>query len=584
MKATVLAVAAAIVTGVAGEHHARRHAHGHLHHAQMEAKRSLVLTTAASPNATCGCTTIYSTFYGEPTLYFPPAPPAPVTSAPVSSAAAPTPITSEAPKPTPSTSEAPKPTTTKPAGPPVVPTSYVTVFPTPGTYTIPATTITLTATTVVPCAATTDIPAGPATAGGVTTVVLTETDVVCPYATTSVSEGAVTTVIQTTTHHCGTAGTCVIAPLTTSAPASTVWVYPVASTYAPGTYTQDAVTVTVTETNLLYVCPFTAQAPPAPVVATTKAPAPVAPVATPIVVIEAPVVVASIPSPEVVSPPKSTSSKPSGSKPPTGELQSTNDEPFGITYTPYTSDGACKSASDVMTDIEKISKGGFDVVRVYSSDCSALPNIGAACKLHGVKMILGVFIKSDGIAGAQQQVTDIVAWGQWDIVVMVIVGNEALMQGFCTPSELAGFISSCKSTFSSAGFNGPISTAEPLDQWQAHADILCPAIDVVGCNIHAFFNPDTPASAAGPFVKSQLDIADKLCAGKYAINTESGWPSSGTCNGKACPSPADQAVAIRSIKESCGVKSIVFSYQDDLWKEPGNFGCEQSWGIMKLFE
>lgn len=64
MKAGVLAVAAALASGViAGEHHAhaaRRHAHEAFH---ME--RGLNLTTGKSPEPTCGCTTVYYTVTGE---------------------------------------------------------------------------------------------------------------------------------------------------------------------------------------------------------------------------------------------------------------------------------------------------------------------------------------------------------------------------------------------------------------------------------------------------------------------------------------------------------------------------------------
>ncbi len=64
MKAGVIAVAAALATGVsAGKHHiARRHAHEAFH-----LERGLNLTTATPPEPTCGCTTIYTTITGEGT-------------------------------------------------------------------------------------------------------------------------------------------------------------------------------------------------------------------------------------------------------------------------------------------------------------------------------------------------------------------------------------------------------------------------------------------------------------------------------------------------------------------------------------
>ena len=62
MKAGFLAVATAMAVGVSASGHAgRRHAHEAFHLARG------LLTTGPAPEATCGCTTIYTTIYGEAT-------------------------------------------------------------------------------------------------------------------------------------------------------------------------------------------------------------------------------------------------------------------------------------------------------------------------------------------------------------------------------------------------------------------------------------------------------------------------------------------------------------------------------------
>jgi len=198
-------------------------------------------------------------------------------------------------------------------------------------------------------------------------------------------------------------------------------------------------------------------------------------------------------------------------------------------------------------------------------------------------LILGIFITTTGCSGAQQQVTDIIAWGQWDLVELIVIGNEAVFSEYASASELATFISSCKSAFSGAGYTGPCTTTEPLNIWQENIEVFCEVVDVVGCNIHPFFNSDVTADQAGDFVASQLAIVDSLCSGKYGINLETGWPSAGTCNGVACPGADTQATAVQKISEAAGGKSVMFSFVNDYWKEPGAFGCEQSWGIIDLF-
>jgi len=446
----------------------------------------------------------------------------------------------------------------------------VTTCPTPGVYTIPSTVITLTTETTVCGATSSHVPAGTHTGGGVTTSVITSTTVVCPYATTVSEGGVVTSTILTTTTVCPSAGTYTIAPLTTTVTESTVWVYPTAASYPAGTYTQSEVVTTVTETDFVVVCPFTSPA-PAPVASTHPAPPPKVPT------------YAAAPPP---AKPTKSSGGSSGGSLPGGHLGSSGNQ-WGIAYTPYTEAGLCKDAAAVKEDILSIKSKGFKVVRVYSTDCQALSNIGDAVSAPGVglKMIIGVFIdKSTGLGAAQQQVTDILAWAKWSLVELVVIGNEAVLSTACSASELVGFISSSKSALQSGGYNGPVTTTEPLNIWQENTELFCSVVDIVGVNIHAFFNPDTIAKNAGNFVKGQLALANNFCPGKYAIILESGWPGSGSgCNNLACPGEQDQADAIHSITEEVGGSTVMFSFQNDDWKDPGFLDCERSWGIAQLF-
>lgn len=257
-----------------------------------------------------------------------------------------------------------------------------------------------------------------------------------------------------------------------------------------------------------------------------------------------------------------------------------------MTYTPYSSSGGgCLSEAQVAIDIAAIKTAGFKSVRLYSTDCSTLDFVGKAAKIAGLKLILGVFIDTNGISKAEEQVSDIVAWAQWDLVELIVIGNEAIFNKYCTVQELADFISSCKTKFSGAGYSGQCTTTEPLNVWQESGvtDLLCPLVDVTGANIHPFFNADVSPDQAGSFTLAQLQIADNLCAGKSAINLECGWPSSGECNGLACPGEDHQVTAINAITKAVGGKTALFSFTNDMWKAPGDLNCEQFWGSIHLF-
>ncbi|KAI5466620.1 glycoside hydrolase superfamily [Mariannaea sp. PMI_226] len=268
-------------------------------------------------------------------------------------------------------------------------------------------------------------------------------------------------------------------------------------------------------------------------------------------------------------------------------LEGGNDH-FGIAYTPYEpSTGACKSASAVRSDIQSFKNKGFSIVRVYSTDCNTLTTVGEACKELGMDLILGVFVKGSGCSydtpDIKTQVDAIAAWADSDLVKLIVVGNEAVLNGYCSPSELSELITTVKSKCSS--YNGPYTTSETLNVWQQPdvASAICPVIDITGANIHAFFNSAVSAPDAGEFVAGQLEILKGICSGNNVIALESGWPTGGDCNGKACPGKPQQAAAIRSIRQSCGSKTIFFSAFSDKWKNPGEFNCEQTWGSGDLF-
>lgn len=254
-----------------------------------------------------------------------------------------------------------------------------------------------------------------------------------------------------------------------------------------------------------------------------------------------------------------------------------------MTYSPYTSSGACKDAGSVSTDIAAIKAKGFTSVRIYSTDCNGLENVGNAAKANGLKIVLGVFISNTGISGAEPQVEAICSWAQWDLVELIVIGNEAVFNGYCSAGDLSGFISSAKGKFKGAGYSGPCTTTEPLDIWQSQGSALCGSIDCVGGNVHAFFNPSVSADQAGSFIAGQLGLLGQVCPGKTAYNLETGWPHAGQANGAAIPGPAEQATAIKAIQESAGGKCAFFSFEDDAWKHPGNFGVEQSWGCADQF-
>lgn len=597
MKGSIFAAAALVGSAMADGVHRRHDAF----HQRREASASVWSSSVPAAEETCGCTTKVITYYGDATLV-PVETIAPPSTSSATSTSTPIPeststLTSTVHSTSTSTltvtvsgsssapaSTAPVASSTAVASTPAVelPTPGVSTFSTTGVYTIPATTITVHDTTTVCGATSTEVPSGTHTYGGVTTIVETATTVVCPYATVKPSGSTVTSVIETTTYVCPSAGTyTVVPPTTTTVPTSTVLVYPTPQTIVPGTYTQEENIVTVTRTDYTYICPVatsslastSAAAVPTTVAATTTAAATTttaAPVATSS---------ASSSASSVASSSSTTSAATS-----TGVPTVLGEGQYGMTYSPYTSGGNCKTKQEVLSDLKVIKGKGFNLIRVYSTDCSGLEFIGDACKELSLSIIMGVYIDGSGVSAAQEQVTAISKWAEWDMVKLIVVGNEAIQSGYIDATSLASFIKSASSSFKAAGYTGVITTTEPINVWQQYgAATLCSAVDIVGANIHPFFNADVTAEKAGEFTKGEFEELEKICGGKDVINLETGWPNAGSANGAAVPGTAEQATAIKSIAKAVGSKSIFFSYSDDTWKNPGEFNVEQHWGCSGVF-
>lgn len=497
----------------------------------------------------------------------------------------------------------------------VAPTPVVTIFKTPGTYALPTVTVHLNKTITVVAKKTHSLTPGTNTFGGYTTTVNGSSTITCPYVATETNGAKVTEVVSYTTTVCPSAGVYTpVAPTVTVLSTKTVIVYAVPTTYTPGDYTVPAATYTATTYDEVYVCPYEAvtttkvatvtakyttsavtsvysskSTPAAPIVPSSPA-APIVPSSP-----AAPIVPSSVApsayssayveyssSAVVASSSIYSSAKPSASAP----AVKVNGKKWAMTYTPYNSAGQCKTASEVDVDVAAIQGKGFTTIRLYATDCSGLINIGTSAKKYGMKLILGVFIKAAGIDDARPQLQEISSWGSagnWDMVSMIVIGNEAIFNNYCSASALAAFITEAKSTWSAAGYSGPCTTTEPLDKLQESAGALCSVIDVVAANIQPYFNSGVSSSEAGTFVTSQLELVAAACPGKTAYNLESGWPSAGSSNGKAVASPSDQASAIADIVDKAGEHSVIFSYDDDAWKASGSFGVEQYFGCAKLF-
>jgi exo-beta-1,3-glucanase (GH17 family) len=203
----------------------------------------------------------------------------------------------------------------------------------------------------------------------------------------------------------------------------------------------------------------------------------------------------------------------------------------------------------------------------------------------GLKINQGFWISSAGADSIDDGVDELIAWGQantWDVFDYITIGNEAVLAGYVTVDELIAKIASVRAKLEAAGYTGKITTSEPPVTFENNPSLCNAAIDFVGVNPHAYFDTYSSAETAGDFVKGQVNIVQGICS-KDIVVTETGYPSAGIVNGGNIPSPENQRIAIEKILEAMNNEVTILTTFNDLWKAPGPYGIEQSFGTIQFW-
>ncbi|KAG0680704.1 hypothetical protein C6P42_004713 [Pichia californica] len=249
----------------------------------------------------------------------------------------------------------------------------------------------------------------------------------------------------------------------------------------------------------------------------------------------------------------------------------------GITYSPYTNSGSCKSESEIESDISMLSS--FDIIRVYAPDCSVISAIISSMS-SSQKIFAGLYYLdslSTDIDTLSSQVTS--TSRSWDAIYAVSIGNEWVNSGTYDASTVISAISTGRSLLSSKGYSGSVVTVDTVPAYQNNPS-LCDASDFAAVNQHAFWNGAISPENSGSFLQDTVTSMESLCSGKEVLICETGWPTQGSTYQSAVPGKSEQLACIKSIAETVADKVIFFTTYNDLWKSGGTYGVEQYWGIF----
>ncbi|KAJ4321556.1 Cell surface mannoprotein mp65 [Neodidymelliopsis sp. IMI 364377] len=288
--------------------------------------------------------------------------------------------------------------------------------------------------------------------------------------------------------------------------------------------------------------------------------------------------------------PSSSAAAPVSSQAPQANELNGGGIPIGVTYDPFTgSEGnsRCKTDAEIADEFSRMSS--YKAVRIYGMGCNIVPLAVQNALKNGQVLMGGAYLSNGGdgedlntvIAGWKSAINEY-ANGSWDILKLFSVENERVNDHDMTASEVVDAIRRGRDQLRSVGYEGPVGAVETVPA-TIDNPAICQAADVVMVNCHPFFDPNTAAEDAGTFVKSQIEQVKTACNTNRVVVTETGWPHQGDANGKAVPSPDNQAKALASIRSEFTSDVFIHNAFDSLWKSDSasTFDAEQYWGVIQ---
>jgi glucan 1,3-beta-glucosidase len=256
---------------------------------------------------------------------------------------------------------------------------------------------------------------------------------------------------------------------------------------------------------------------------------------------------------------------------------------YCISYAPFRDEqnplveGTHITPEQIDQDLTLLSKY-TDCIRTYSIEFGQ-DRIPEIAQRHGLKVLHGIWLSNHPDRNRKQIDTTIALARQFpDVIRAIIVGNEVLLRGEMSATDLIATIREVKSQVSM-----PVTYADVWEYWLRYRDVQS-AVDFVTIHILPYWEDfPLPVSLAATHVEAIRKKVAAAIPGKDILIGEFGWPSAGRMREGARPSPVNQARAIQetialSKREHFNVN--VIEAFDQSWKRRLEGAVGGHWGII----
>jgi exo-beta-1,3-glucanase (GH17 family) len=256
---------------------------------------------------------------------------------------------------------------------------------------------------------------------------------------------------------------------------------------------------------------------------------------------------------------------------------------YCVSYAPFRAgqdpliEGTRVAPRQIDEDLALLSKYS-NCVRTYSVDDGAADVLDSA-RRYGLKVLHGVWVSNNPEKTLRQIATTIaLANAYHDVITGVIVGNEVLLRGEMSATDLIALIREVKAQVSM-----PVTYADVWEYWLRYPDVQN-AVDFVTIHILPYWEDfPVPASRAAAHVAAIRSQVAAAIPNKEIVIGEFGWPSAGRMREGARPSPSNQARAITetlALAQRGNFRVNVIEAFDQPWKRALEGAVGGYWGIF----
>ena len=261
---------------------------------------------------------------------------------------------------------------------------------------------------------------------------------------------------------------------------------------------------------------------------------------------------------------------------PAAKLLCVSYAPFRGAQTPLVSTTRI-APEQIAQDLAQLAKIS-DCVRTYSIE-NGLDQVPAIAGKVGLKVMQGIWLGSDRAKNFAQISTAIrLTKENPGIITSLVVGNEVLLRGEMTTTDLAAIIRSVK-----AQVTVPVTYADVWEYWLRYREIY-DVVDFVTIHILPYWE-DLPVRAkyAAAHVNAIRQRMAVTFPNKEILIGETGWPSEGRMREGALPSRTNQARVVSEIlalaKQENFRVNLIEAY-DQPWKRRLEGTVGGYWGLF----